>query len=72
MDKNYQKLIGKTKKEIIAELGFEFNHYPSDVWTYLVKSNWIGRKTVLFIHFRQGIAQKIAIRKLFGKYQNKK
>ena len=66
MDKNYQKLIGKTKKEIIADLGFEFNHYPSDVWTYLVKTNWLGMKKILMIYFQDNIVTDIKMKKSFS------
>lgn len=67
MDKNYQKLIGKTKKEIIAELGFEFNHYPSDIWTYQMKINWIGIRTFLFIYFREECVKEVKTVKTFSK-----
>ena len=39
---DYQYLIGKEKKEIIEELGAQFNYYHSEIWTYHIKTNWVG------------------------------
>ncbi len=65
--KGFQELIGKTKNEIISELGNEFNHYPADKWTYYLRSNWMGLKTYLLIYFNENIVDKIEIVKSFGK-----
>lgn len=48
-----RRLIGKTKKEVLVELGDGFNFYKDREWTYLLKKNWWGRRTVLFIEFDQ-------------------
>lgn len=63
----YQQLIGKSKDMIISELGFEFNYYPSDVWIYLLKTNWIGRKTFLIIFFKEDMVEEILIKNAFRK-----
>lgn len=63
MKRDYHKLIGKTKQEVLSEIGFEFNHYPFDVWTYLVKTNWLGVKTFLIIYFYQNKVKEIKTKK---------
>lgn len=65
MDRDYEKLVGKSKEEIIFELGFEFNYYPSDTWTYNIKKNWIGYKTILIIYFNEGIVKELIMVKTF-------
>ncbi len=47
----YQHLIGKTKNNVLNELGDECNFYQSSVWTYILKKEWFGRKKVLIINF---------------------
>lgn len=53
-----QSLLGKSKKEIQSELGFEFNHFPSDEWTYYLSTNWLGLKEFLVICFENGKVRK--------------
>ena len=48
---DYQYLIGKEKKEIIEELGAQFNYYHSEIWTYHIKTNWLGKKTLPVCYF---------------------
>ncbi|MEN5133240.1 hypothetical protein [Elizabethkingia anophelis] len=48
---NYDHLLGKKKDEVLKELGEEFNYYPDDVWTYILKKNWWGKKTALLLKF---------------------
>ncbi|KUY29884.1 hypothetical protein [Elizabethkingia ursingii] len=48
---NYDHLLGKRKDEILKELGEGFNYYPDDVWTYVLKQNWWGKKTALLLRF---------------------
>lgn len=59
----YSHLIGKNKKQVIEELGDEFNFYPSKTWTYVVKKDWIGRKYILTIFFEEEIVVKLKIKK---------
>lgn len=47
-----EELINKTKKEILIDFGFEFNHHPSNEWTYTIKTNRIGLKTILIFYFQ--------------------
>ena len=58
---DYQYLIGKEKKEIIEELGAQFNYYHSEIWTYHIKTNWLGRKLYLFVIFENEKEKKIKI-----------
>ena len=58
---DYQYLMGKEKKEIIEELGAQFNYYHSEIWTYHIKTNWLGRKLYLFVIFENDTVQKIKI-----------
>ncbi|RKE77167.1 hypothetical protein [Chryseobacterium sp. AG363] len=48
---NIQTLVGKSKTDIMAELGFEFNHFPAKEWTYHISTNKLGFKTILKIVF---------------------
>lgn len=67
MKKDSRKLIGKTKQEVLSEIGFEFNHYPSDVWTYLIKTNWLGIKTFLIIYFYQNTVKSLKTKKTINR-----
>ncbi len=49
--KKYNHLIGKSKKEILDEMGNQFNHYPASTWTYQIKIDWLGRKKILVLYF---------------------
>lgn len=51
ISQNYNSLIGKTKKEVLGELGEEFNYYPDKVWSYVLKKYWWGKKWILYIEF---------------------
>ncbi|SFB69710.1 hypothetical protein SAMN05421876_101163 [Kaistella jeonii] len=60
-------LIGKTKEEIIEELGDGFNFYPDNLWDYELGKNWWGTKKVLFLLFEDKKVKKKTIRKVYGK-----
>ena len=60
-----QSLINKTKEEIYSEFGFEFNHYPSNVWSYILKTNWMGMKTILIFCFENGKVKTVKTEKTF-------
>ncbi|MCF2218779.1 hypothetical protein H9Q08_05635 [Chryseobacterium sp. PS-8] len=62
MEKDYQNLIGKSKKEILAELGDEFNFYPSTIWSYHLRKKWYFRKNILFLFFEDNILVKVLIK----------
>lgn len=67
INQEYQYLLNKTKKEVKQDLGQDFNFYPSDIWWYHLKTSWLGRKTFLFIHFKDEQVFKITIKKCYGK-----
>lgn len=67
MKNDFQHLIGKDKKEVLAELGQEFNFYPSEIWTYILHTSCFGRKTVLLLFFENEVLKKINIKKYYGK-----
>lgn len=64
---DHQHLIGKEKKEIIEELGFDFNYYHSEIWTYHIKTNWIGKKTFLLLRFKGDTVHQVKIKKSYAK-----
>lgn len=61
--KKYHHLIGKSKKLITEELGQEFNYYPSNVWSYLLKKSWWGNKTYLIVYFKNDEVDRVRIGK---------
>ncbi len=63
----YQNLIGLSKKEILTEFGSEFNHYPADVWTYYLTSNWIGMKKYIIICFNHDMVENVKVVERFGR-----
>ena len=63
----YRHLIGKEKKEVLEELGQQFNYYHNDIWTYHIHTSWIGRKSILVIYFSGETVSRIGIIKYFGK-----
>lgn len=65
---NYNYLVGKNKREIVSDLGQEFNFFPSNIWTYtLGKSRFYEKTKYLVIYFKEEIATNIEIKKLYGK-----
>lgn len=61
----YKNLINKSKKAVIEELGHGFNFFPDNKWTYNLKKNWMGRKTILTILFHDDRVTKIEIKKTY-------
>ena len=47
----YNILVGKSKNEVIQELGEGFNCYPDNYWFYDMKKSWWGKKTALLLIF---------------------
>lgn len=50
---NYRHLIGLTKKEVLTEMGDDFNFYPDNTWTYVLRVSWLGINTILFIFYTE-------------------
>ncbi len=63
MKYQFDNLLGKTKKEIILELGHGFNYYPDSIWTYIIGKTWWGLPITLKICFENDIAISIILEK---------
>ncbi len=57
----YLHLLGKTKNEILLEMGIECNHHPAPVWTYQLKRSWLGRKRILVLYFSEDLVEHFEI-----------
>ncbi len=67
-EQDYQHLLGKTKGQIMEEMEQEFNFYPSDIWTYIIATNWFGRKKILIIFFNdEDLVVNVFIKNMYGK-----
>lgn len=66
----YQYLIGRDKKQIVHEMGQEFNFYPNNLWTYIVDLNWFGKKTILLLFFENEKVHKVKVKNFYGKVAN--
>ncbi len=64
---DYLYLIGKDKSFVIDNLGSEFNYYHAEIWTYHLKTNWIGKKYYLLVRFKDNIVYQIKIKKTYAK-----
>lgn len=65
---NFDVLLGKSKKEVLKELGDGFNFYPDHVWYYILSKSWWGKKTVLFIEFDEyDLVQRQFVKTVYGK-----
>ena len=51
--KKKELLIGLSKEEVIALLGFEFNDKNSSIWTYYIGETWMlfWMKNYLYVYF---------------------
>ncbi len=63
----YHYLLGKDRKQVMDELGDEFNFYPSEVWKYILDRNWLGGKTILILYFKDNKVVELKIKKYYGK-----
>ncbi|MDV3789182.1 hypothetical protein CMU16_17405 [Elizabethkingia anophelis] len=64
---DYKELKGMNKRSILNTLGEGFNFYPSDVWIYDISRSWWGRKTVLFLVFRDDLLENAELRHYYFK-----
>ncbi|WP_419868773.1 hypothetical protein [Chryseobacterium sp. CT-SW4] len=62
MMKKYEYLIGKTKNEILKELGDEFNFFPDNTWTYSIKTEWWRKNKTLSLFFQNNSVERIEIK----------
>jgi hypothetical protein len=63
----YDYLLNQDKVQILQLLGQEFNFYPSNIWTYVLKTRSFWRRTVMFIFFENEKVFKIEIKVIYGK-----
>lgn len=62
----YEKFIGLCKKDVKELLGQNFNFYPANVWSYTIKKNFWGRKTVLILYFVDDIVDDFKVLRTFS------
>jgi hypothetical protein len=62
-EKKYNNLVGLTKKEIISELGQEFNYYHSDLWNYEIRKKFFRGKEILYLVFENERVIEIFIKR---------
>jgi hypothetical protein len=65
MREKFKYLLGKTRREIIEEIGDGFNFEKNEVWTYEVGKTWLGRRIILCIKFKGKNASEITFFKSF-------
>lgn len=64
IDKNFKKLHGSTKKEVITQLGLAYNDIHSDVWMYHITDKVsLIRKNFLYIYFGKNKVNQIKLRR---------
>ncbi len=63
-DKNFDKLIGYTKEEIIAQLGLVYNDLYSDIWMYHITDKVsLIKKNYLYLYFDKNKVNLIKLRR---------
>lgn len=63
---DYKHFLGRNKKDIIAELGQDFNYYPAHCWFYTLGKDWLGRNKILTIYFNNDEVIEVKIKKCYG------
>lgn len=62
MEKKYDELIGKTKKEVLIAMGGDqFNDPHSNVWIFFLEKRALGRKKFLRLFFVNNIVKNTFI-----------
>jgi len=60
------KLMGRSKKEIIEWFGEGENYFPDNLWLYIIKKNWWKKKTTLLLIFgRDGYVKAVNIKEYY-------
>ena len=63
-DKNFEKLIGCTKNEVVAYIGLVYNDLHSDVWMYHITDKVsLIKKNYLYVYFDKKIVSHIKLRR---------
>lgn len=65
---NFNHLLGKTRREIVREIGDEFNYFKNKTWTYEVGKTWFGKKIILSLTFKDERVSRIELYNTFRKY----
>ena len=62
--KNFKKLLGCTKKEVIALLGLVYNDIHSNIWMYRISEKTsMFRKNFLYIYFEKNTVKHIQLKR---------
>lgn len=64
----HNNLLNKSKNEIIEEMGQEFNFYHQNVWIYILKISWFGRKKIMLLFFKEKKVSEIKIKYIYEKF----
>lgn len=63
-DKNFKKLLGNTKDEVISQLGLVYNDLHSDVWMYRISEKIsLFKKNYLYLYFDKNKVKHIQLRR---------
>jgi len=63
-DKNFKKLLGNTKDEVISQLGLVYNDLHSDVWMYRISEKIsLFKKKYLYLYFDKNKVKHIQLRR---------
>lgn len=65
MKESYYYLKGKTKIEIIQEMGQGHNLLDSHLWTYDISQSWFYKNSILYIYFDGEIVIHTIFRKSY-------
>lgn len=65
----HDKLIGKSREEVMGEMGEGFNYYQNEVWTYNLKKDWLGRWIYLYLSFGNNKVSRTSVGR---RYKNRK
>jgi hypothetical protein len=57
----FNHLLGKSRCEVIKEIGDGFNYFTNTVWTYEVGKTWIGKRIILSIKFKDEKASEVSL-----------
>ena len=64
---NKKHLIGKTKREILLELGEGYNFFPDNKWSYFQRKDIWYRNVFLMLIFKDNITLDSKIIKTYKK-----
>lgn len=65
MKESYYYMRGRTKPEVIEQMGQGLNLFDSHLWTYNITGNWFYKDSILYIYFDGEIVIHTFFRKSF-------